>query len=383
MRLADESELVFAFFDKANLSDGLVFGRFGSIYGDGITGDKLASFAFTRSEVGLDEDVDELSVDFGGREALSEKVEIRFVKVGNLAVAKEERSDFFGLPSSIFAVDDFGGFLGEASLAEAGGRVFVVLGENLFKFVWHDEGEVLEVILKSVIGLVEPELVKVENRGFFGVEPNGVTFGFAKFATSYLVDNEWARVAVSFGAFEAFDEMNARGAVAKLISAAELEINIMGAEKVEEIVALDEGVAKFGIGDAGAAFADAFLDKLAVKKLGHTESFADFAEERKELDIFEPIVIVKDNGIGRGVGDPDDLFGESGLVAFDFVEVFKVAFGGIFGVANLAGGTTNEIVRSITVTDEACAHHEGGEMADMKRIGAWVGAPIEIMRSFV
>ena len=383
MRLADESELVFAFFDKTNLGDGLVFGRFGSIYGDGITGDKLASFAFTRSEVGLDEDVDELSVDFGGREALSEKVEIRFVKVGNLAVAKEKSGDFFGLPSSVFAVDDFGGFLGEAFLTVAGGRVFVVLGENLFKFVWHDEGEVLEVILKSVIGLVEPELVKVENRGFFGVEPNGVTFGFAELAAGDFVDNEWARVAVGFGAFEAFDEVNARGAVAKLISAAELEIDIMGAEKVEEIVALDESVAKFGIGDARAAFADAFLDKLAVKKLGHTESFADFAEERKELNIFEPIVIVKDNGIGRGVGDLDDLFGESGLVAFDFVEVFKVAFGGIFGVANLAGGTTNEIVRSITVTDEACAHHESSEVADMKRIGTWVGAPIEIMRSFV
>lgn len=59
--------------------------------------------------------------------------------------------------------------------------------------------------------------------------------------------------------------MNARGAVTKLIGAAELKCNIVLAEEVQEIVALDEGVAKFGIRDAGATFADAILDELAIK----------------------------------------------------------------------------------------------------------------------
>ena len=83
------------------------------------------------------------------------------------------------------------------------------------------------------------------------------------------------------------------------------------------------------------------------------------------------------------MGDANNLGGKSGLVMFDFVEAFEIALGGIFWIADLAGGTTNEIVRSIAVTDEACAHHKSSEMADMKRIGTWVGAPIEITRSFV
>ena len=59
--------------------------------------------------------------------------------------------------------------------------------------------------------------------------------------------------------------MNARGAVAKLVGAAELKSNIVLAEEVQEIVALDEGVTKLGIRDAGATFADAILDELAIK----------------------------------------------------------------------------------------------------------------------
>ena len=46
--------------------------------------------------------------------------------------------------------------------------------------------------------------------------------------------------------------MNARGTVAKLIGAAELKCNVVFAEEVQEIVALDEGVAKFGIRATGS-----------------------------------------------------------------------------------------------------------------------------------
>ena len=81
--------------------------------------------------------------------------------------------------------------------------------------------------------------------------------------------------------------------------------------------------------------------------------------------------------------DADDLFGKGVLVFVDFVEAFKVALNGIFWIADLASRAADEIVRSITVANEACAHHKGGEVADMKRIGRWVGAPIEITRSFV
>ena len=57
------------------------------------------------------------------------------------------------------------------------------------------------------------------------------------------------------------------------------------------------------------------------------------------------------------MGDANNLSGESFFVAFDFVEALKIAFDSVFWVANLAGGATNKIVRSITVAYEACAHH--------------------------
>ena len=288
-----------------------------------------------------------------------------------------------GLASSGFTVDDLGDLETEAFLARAGARVGAVFGEDLVEFFSHDEGEIFEVIFEGVVGLVEPELIEVKNAGFFLVEPNGVALRLAEFATRDLVDNKGAGITVGIGVFETLDEMNTRGAVAVLVGTAELKVDVVGAEKVEKIVALDESVAEFGIADAGATFTDAFLNKLAVEKLGHTESFADFAKEGQKFDVLEPIIVVEDGGSFRGMGDADDLLGEGGFVVCDFVERLEVALGGVFRVANLASGAANKVIRSISVANEAGTHHESGEVADMKRVGGRVGAPIKIMRSFV
>lgn len=273
--------------------------------------------------------------------------------------------------------------LGEASLAVASARIFAMTAQNFVEFFWSDESEVFEVIFERFVGLVEPELIEVEDGSFFAIKPDGVAFGFAEFATGDFVDNEWARVAVGCCVFETRNEVNARGTVTKLIGAAELKCNIVLAEEVQEIVALDEGVAKLGIRDAGAAFADAILDELAVEQLGHAEAFADFAKERQEFDIFEPVEIVDDGGILVGVGDANDLTRESGFVVFDFVERLELAFGVVFWIANLASGATNQEIWSITMAYEASAHHESSEVTDVKTISGRVGAPIKIARSFV
>ncbi len=280
-------------------------------------------------------------------------------------------------------MDDFGSLFGEANLAKASGGILLMLGKNLSKLIRHDEGEIFEVIFEGLVGLVEPELVKFVNASFGGVEPDGVAFGLAKFATGNFVDNERARIAVSGGVFEALDEMDAGSAVAVLVGAAELEVDVVAAEEMKKIVALDEGVAKFGVADAGTAVADAFLDELTIEQLSHTKGFADFTEERQKFDVAEPIVVIENLGVGGGMGDTNDLSGESAFVMLNFVEAFKVTLGSILRVANLASSAANEIIRSITVTNEASAHHEGGEMADMERIGGRVGTPIEIARSFV
>ena len=152
---------------------------------------------------------------------------------------------------------------------------------------------------------------------------------------------------------------------------------------MKEIVALDEGVAKLGIRDAGAAFADAFLDELAIEKLSHTEGLADFAEEWKDFDIAEPVEVIENLGVSRGMGDTDDLLSESSLVCGDFVETLEVTLDGVLWIANLTGCTTDEIVRGIAMANETGTHHESSEMADVKRIGTRIGAPIKIAWAFV
>lgn len=273
--------------------------------------------------------------------------------------------------------------LGEASLAVASARIFAMTAQNFVEFFWSNESEVFEVIFECFVGLVEPELIEIEDGSFFAIKPDGVAFGLAEFATGDFVDNEWARVAIGCCVFETRNEMNARGAVAELIGATKLKGDVVLAEEVQEIVALDEGVTKLGVRDAGATFADAILDELAIEQLGHAKTFADFAQERQEFDIFEPIEIVEDGGILVGVGDADDLTRESGFVVLDFVERLELAFGVVFWIADLASGATNQEIWSITMAHEASAHHESSEVADVKTISGRVGAPIKIARSFV
>ena len=66
-------------------------------------------------------------------------------------------------------MNDFGNFLSEAFLAGTCAGVFGMFGEDLLELFWHDESEVFEIILKSLIGLIEPELIEIKNGCLFGV----------------------------------------------------------------------------------------------------------------------------------------------------------------------------------------------------------------------
>ena len=53
--------------------------------------------------------------------------------------------------------------LGKTSLAKAGARIFAMFIQNFVEFFWSDESEVFEVIFERFVGLVEPELIEIEN----------------------------------------------------------------------------------------------------------------------------------------------------------------------------------------------------------------------------
>lgn len=163
--------------------------------------------------------------------------------------SKEEFAELGGAVSGIFAVNNSGNATTEFLLAVASGWIFVVFGEDLLELFRGDEGVHLEEAIKVIVGLVEPELIEIKDGSLGAIEPDGVAFGLAKLATCNLIDYEWARVSIGLGILEALDEMNARGTVAILVGTAELKIDIVGAEEVKEIVALNEGVAELGIRD--------------------------------------------------------------------------------------------------------------------------------------
>ena len=283
-------------------------------------------------------------------------------------------------------MDDLRYALGKSFLGNSLFRGGEVVFEDLVDFWFVVEGVDFEEVFDGGVGLVELELIEVEDGSVVaGVvvtagEPDGVAFGLAEFAASDGVDDERSGPDVGFGVFEAFDEVDARGAVAVLVGAAELEVDAVFSVEVEEVVALDESVGKFGVGDTRAAFADAVLDELAIEKLGHGEGLADFAEEGEVVHVFEPVEVVEQDGVFE-VDDALDLFFDARFVVGDFVEGFEFALAVFFGVADLAGGAANEEVGLVTVADEAGAHHESGEVADGQGVGGRVGAPIELFVS--
>ena len=173
--------------------------------------------------------------------------------------------------------------------------------------------------------------------------------------------------------------MNTGGRVAKLVGATKLKIDAISAIEVEEVIALDESVGEFSIGNARTTFADAILDKFSVEKLGHRKCFSDGTEEVEIVDVFEPIVVV-DHGelimiigwiaitesIGGAVQTNDgfDLFFDASLVVLDFVYGFEITFTIFFWVTDLTSGATNEEIWLVAVADKTSTHHERGEIAD-------------------
>ena len=174
--------------------------------------------------------------------------------------------------------------------------------------------------------------------------------------------------------------MNARGTVAGLIGAAKLKIDTVLTIEVEKIVALDKGIRKLGIRDAGAAFADTILNELTIEKLGHRERFADFAEKIEVIDILEPVVIVDHGNIVRS-HDALNLGLYTGFIVSDFLERFEVTFAVFLWVADLAGGATNGEIWLVAVADEAGAHHEGGEVTNGEGVSGRISTPIKLLAS--
>ena len=173
-----------------------------------------------------------------------------------------------------------------------------MLGKNLINFVFRKNGVNFNQGFNCLIGLIEPELVKIKDGSvitgtiILTSEPNSVAFRFTKLTTSHRINHQRSRPNIGATTFETFNQMNTRGSITKLISPTKLQINSVMTIEVKKIITLNQRVRKFRIRNARAAFADTILDKFTIEKLRHREVFTDFTQEIQEINIFKPIIII-------------------------------------------------------------------------------------------
>ena len=87
------------------------------------------------------------------------------------------------------------------------------------------------------------------------------------------------------GAAESSDEVGAGDDVAPLVTAAHLQAAAVAVEEFEEVVGLEQGVGKLGVGDALLAGLEAVLDRISRHHRVDREKFADIAEKVDQLEL--------------------------------------------------------------------------------------------------
>ena len=131
-----------------------------------IARDELAGFALAAGETGFDKDIDELAW-LGIREAFGQELAVVVVEGGEILFFREKKiAEFGGAICGRFAVNNSSNTLAEFFLAVAERWIFVVFGENSIELFWRDKGIHLEEAVEIVVGLVEPELIKIKDASF-------------------------------------------------------------------------------------------------------------------------------------------------------------------------------------------------------------------------
>ena len=172
--------------------------------------------------------------------------------------------------------------------------------------------------------------------------------------------------------------------VAPLIRAADLQHAVVAAVQLGEVVALQQRVGEFGVGNALAIAIDTLLHRFLFDHGIHREVLADVAQEFQRAHAGEPVVVVGHDGrVGAfEIEEGRDLAANLVDPAGDDFGRVELALGSLeTGVANHAGGTAHQRDRLVASLLEAFQDQHRHQMAQMQRIRRGVEAAIQRDRS--
>ena len=151
---------------------------------------------------------------------------------------------------------------------------------------------------------------------------------------------------------------------------------------MQEVVALEELVGKFGKGQAVAGFAvEAPLHAVLGHHVVDGDVFADFACEIQEGISLHPVIVVDQLGsVGRVALEIE----EAGQLCFDAAHVVSQRFLveevslGTFarGVAYHAGCAADQGQRFVAGALKVAEHHDAAQVADVQRVGCGVNSHV-------
>ena len=169
-------------------------------------------------------------------------------------------------------------------------------------------------------------------------------------------------------ALDAAHQVDAAHDIAPLVRAAHLDLDIVGAVQVHEVIALQELVGKLGEGDALIAVLDAVAHRILGQHGVDREVLAHIAQETDHIHLPPPVGVVDVDGL-RPVGQREQAFELLALaldIGLDHVFGLKIALGVLAGrVANEARRAAQEhhnLTAALAVAVHAQKRHQIARM---------------------
>ena len=154
----------------------------------------------------------------------------------------------------------------------------------------------------------------------------------------------------------------------------------MAAVEFGKVVTLQQGVGKFGKGNADVVALDALFDRFFGEHGVHGKMLADVAQEIQAVHAGEPVGVIGHNrGVfafkaQKGLKLAADFFHPSGH-GFAAVQAALLRFEA--GVADHAGGAADQGDGSVAGKLEAAQRQHRQQMADVQAVGGGVETAVE------
>ena len=247
--------------------------------------------------------------------------------------------------------------------------------------------EDLDEALRVLVADVQPELVELVRGGALRVEPDVALLGLAELGAVGLLDQR-AGQREGLAAVHAADELRARGDVAPLVGAAQLQDAAAVLPEPVEIIALHQLVAEFGEGHAlGGVARKALLHGVLRHHIIDGDGLADVADEVDEGVVLHPVVVVHELRLVGGVGVEVEEMRQLGLDARHVVRerclVEQVALLALHRrVADHAGGAADQRERLVAAVLEMLQDHHAHQVPDVQGVRRRVDSDVRRLRAF-